>query len=204
MFFDIKLNLSITEKFIRSTRIADIFCRNWITRFFFYEERTKVRKSDKFVWSFGAGISFLESGEWVGEVATVEPVKFPICISCCRSDCRRKFYFWSCTVESHKIGSCIPDETILTIGTISCFTIVFERSICREFMDEIVEFSLIFEKLIDLWILSWPVDIEFFSMDTISKSTCFRLHESDSMRKWRKQKQKTEKNNLFHIKVSYR
>ena len=70
-------------------------------------------------------------------------------------------------------------------------------------MDEIIEFSFIFEKLIYLGKLSWPVDIEFFSVYPITILTCICLHKWSGMRKnW--EKDEDEKKKFFHIYLKSR
>ena len=65
-------------------------------------------------------------------------------------------------------------------------------------MDEIIEFSFVFQELIHLRILSWPVDIELFAVDTIYISTRIPLHESDRMRKNGKSEKQDEEKEFFH------
>ena len=134
----------------------------------------------------------------VWEVCPIEPVKFPIDITTCGSDRGWELDLRASTVECDEKCSFIFYKSILTIRTISCLSVASKCLRRRKIMDEIVEFSFVFQELIHLRILSWPVDIELFAVDTICISTRIPLHESDRMRKKRKSEKEDEEKKFFH------
>ncbi len=202
MFFYIKLYISITQRLIRSASNTYIFCRSRNSN----EGEWNISQSQKThncIRSVITRIHCCELRKSIIKIITIDPTKFPILISPCRSDIWRKFYLRSRTIIRDKIWSRILNKSVRWVWTISSNSIIIKTRCSREYLDKIMEFSIFLHKFIDSRIFPWPIDIEWFSMNPIFIATRLILEKACRARERREEENDNEKKKLFHIIKPY-
>ena len=199
MSLEIELELPTRERLIESASDTDTFRRVWHSWDSLYRDISHSTHIHDGIWSVSTGISRAENREGVGEILSIDPVQSSILVTTSRVHLRSgwEVYLRLRTVERHEVRSTISDKSYISIWTISGFSIPTERLRIRKDLDEVVELPIVLEEFVDLRLLTRPVYIDFFPMDTISIPTCFLLRETRCMRNTGNEKE-DEKKKFFH------